>query len=170
MGKDAKIAIRFMCEMDLPAILKIEESSYDYPWPETEFRSLRDMRHQYAQVAILDKEVVGYVISEVHPDHVYVHNLTVTSAARRQGIGTGLMNRVKERLTAVRRTRVEVHARETSLSAHFFLRANGFVATNVERGWYKDEQDEKEVAIEDAYRFVFQLGVPVKSKSTSSAA
>ena len=131
-------------EVNSNCILKIEESSYDYPWPETEFRSLRDMRHQYAQVAILDKEVVGYVISEVHPDHVYVHNLTVTSAARRQGIGTGLMNRVKERLTAVRRTRVEVHAR--------------------------DEQDEKEVAIEDAYRFVFQLGVPVKSKSTSSAA
>jgi [ribosomal protein S18]-alanine N-acetyltransferase len=87
---------------------------------------------------------VGFMIYELHKTRLHLLNFAVSSEARRQGVGSQMLNKLVAKLSTQRRTRILLEVRETNLSAQLFFRTIGFRAVSVLRDFYDD-------TTEDAY-------------------
>jgi ribosomal-protein-alanine N-acetyltransferase len=144
-----------MNRRDLPEVLSIEESSFEFPWSESDFVRLLSQRNGVGWVVEVcpgkqRERVVGYMVYQLAKTRIDLLNLAVAPDHRGAGLGRALLAKVKSKLSAERRARIATEVRETNLAAQLFLRACGFRATSVLRDFYDD-------TTEDAYHFVYRL-------------
>lgn len=81
---------------------------------------------------------------------VRIEHFQVIPRCRRRGIGRGLLNEVIEEANAYAMPRVLISCRERNLDGQLFLKASGFKARRVFRGYFEDTG-------EDAFEFVLKL-------------
>ena len=82
--------MRRMRENDLPEVLAIERSAYDFPWTATVFRDC--MRVGYGcWVQVLGERMTGYLVMSVVAGEAHVLNLCVDPAVHGQGHGRSLL-------------------------------------------------------------------------------
>jgi len=146
--QQATVAIRWMVSRDMPAVLRIERESFEYPWAYEDFIRVLRRRDCIGMVAERNGEVVGFVVCELTKTQIEVLNLAVAAAWRHQGIGSQILDYVKQKLWRPRRW-VRAEVRETNLGAQLFFRANGFMAVNVLRDLWDDSD-------EDTYLMVYR--------------
>lgn len=149
--------IRWMIRRDMPEVLRIEHASYNYPWCEEEFLRCLRQRNCIGMVAEQDDQVVGFMIYELHKSRLHILNFSVSPECRRCGVGTQMAEKLVSKLSSHRRTHIVFDVRETNLDAQLFLRATGFRATGVIRGFYAD-------SAEDAYSMVYCLQEPASER------
>lgn len=78
---------------DLPAIMAIERSGYDYPWSEGIFRDC--LTHDYPTVALeVDGEMLGYAVLSAAAGEAHLLNLCVAARAQGRGYGRCLLAEV----------------------------------------------------------------------------
>ena len=145
------VHIRWMIRRDMPEVLDIEQASFEFPWQEEDFLRCLRQRNCIGMVAEYDERVVGFMVYELHKDHLHVLNFAVHSDLRCQGVGRQMAEKLFGKLSHDRRNRVSLEIRETNLSAQLFFQNLGFVATDVLRDHYDD-------TTEDAYLMVFRHG------------
>lgn len=142
--------VRWMIHRDLGEVLNIEAESFDHPWTDDEFVRCLRTRNAIGMVVESGGSVVGYMIYELCQRKLRLVNFAVAADRRRQGIGRVMIDKLKNKLSSDRRTRIEMLLRETNISGHLFFRACGFRATSVVRGLYEDTD-------EDAYLFQYRF-------------
>jgi [ribosomal protein S18]-alanine N-acetyltransferase len=98
--------LRRMHAADVPAVLDIERTSYTMPWSEITFRGLLTREDAELIVAVLDAQVVGYVICWMVADQAELGNVAVASRHRGRGIGALLVEAALE--AAARRGALEI--------------------------------------------------------------
>jgi [ribosomal protein S18]-alanine N-acetyltransferase len=158
-----RVHIRWMIRRDMPEVLAIEHTSFEFPWCEEEFLRVLRQRNCIGMVAEHGERVVGFMIYELHKAKLQVLNFAVAPEFRRQGVGHQMVAKLVGKLSSHRRTRIVLHVRESGLAAQLFYKVQGFRATEVVREFYEDTG-------EDAYlmQYLFDesmaddpLGVPV---------
>lgn len=129
--------IRWMVRRDMKEILDIENACHQYPWQEEEFVRVLRQRNCIGMAAEHNGLVVGFMVYALHLRHLHILNLAVAPIQRR-GIGTAMIGKLKDKLDpdGHRRTRLVAEVRETNLDALHFLKANGFIATELLHGFY----------------------------------
>jgi len=60
---------------------------------------------------------------------------------RRRGIGSLLLNRFMDKIKYGRRSAVRVFVRESQVAAQLFLKAKGFTADEIRRGFYPETDE-----------------------------
>jgi [ribosomal protein S18]-alanine N-acetyltransferase len=145
-----KIDIRWMIRRDLFDVVQIELRSHEYPWTEEDFLTVLRQRECIGMVAEHAHEIAGFMIYELHKSWLRLLNFAVEPAYRRNGVGTAMLERMKEKLSQQRRHAIALAVRESSLSAQLFFKSQGFRSACVVRGHYEDTG-------EDAYEMVFAL-------------
>ena len=138
------VHIRWMIRRDMPSVLAIEESSFEFPWSEEEFIRCLRQRNCIGMVAERDEEVVGFMIYELHKNRLHLLNFAVASSCRRTSIGRAMIDKLVSKLSSDRRNRIMLEVRETNLDAQLFFKDLGFRAISVLRDFYED-------TTEDAY-------------------
>ncbi len=138
------VHIRWMIRRDMPAVLAIEDSSFEFPWCEEEFIRCLRQRNCIGMVAEVDDKVVGFMIYELHKNRLHLLNFCVDPESRRCGIGSAMMEKLAGKLSIERRNRIMLEVRETNLEAQLFFKTFGFKAISVLRDFYED-------TVEDAY-------------------
>lgn len=133
-----RVHIRWMIRRDMPEVLAIEQTSYEYPWCEEEFLRVLRQRNCIGMVAEYGDRVVGFMIYELHKAKLQVLNFAVTPEFRRQGVGHQMVAKLVGKLSNQRRTRIVLNCRETLLDAQLFFRIEGFRATQVMREHFED--------------------------------
>src|SRR6202008_3206016 len=89
-------AMRAMRDADVPEVVVIERSSYQFPWSEGIFRDC--LRVGYTcRVAILGQQVAGYGVMSVGAGEAHILNLCVGEAFRCRGLGKRLLPPLFER-------------------------------------------------------------------------
>lgn len=141
---EINVHIRWMIRRDMPEVLGIENSSFEFSWSEDDFIRCLRQRNCIGMVAEYDERVVGFMIYELHKDQLHVLNFAVRPDVRRRGVGRQMVEKLIGKLSQQRRTRVLLEIRETNLAAQVFFRNLGFMATTVLRDYYDD-------TTEDAY-------------------
>lgn len=141
---DINVHIRWMIRRDMPEVLNIEQSSFEFPWSEEDFIRCLRQRNCIGMVAEYDEKVVGFMIYELHKDQLHVLNFSVRPDVRRSCIGMQMINKLIGKLSQQRRNRIVLEIRETNLAAQMFFRNLGFKAVAVLRDYYDD-------TTEDAY-------------------
>ena len=158
-----RVHIRWMIRRDMPEVLAIEHTSFEFPWCEEEFLRVLRQRNCIGMVAEYGERVVGFMIYELHKAKLQVLNFAVAPEFRRQGVGRQMMVKLVGKLSSHRRTRIVLHVRETALAAQMFYKVQGFRATEIAREFYEDTG-------EDAYvmQYLFdesaaddRIGVPL---------
>ena len=145
----ACVHIRWMIRRDMPAVLAIEEASFEFPWSEEEFIRCLRQRNCIGMVAERDDEVVGFMIYELHKNRLHILNFAVAPENRRQGVGKAMVGKLLSKLSHERRNRIMLEVRETNLEAQLFFKQIGFRAVSVLRDFYDDSD-------EDAYLMQFR--------------
>ena len=138
------VHIRWMIRRDMPAVLAIEEASFEFPWSEEEFIRCLRQRNCICMVAERDDEVVGFMIYELHKNRLHLLNFAVAPYSRRGTVGTTMIEKLVGKLQPDRRNRIMLEVRETNLDAQLFFKSLGFRAISVLRDYYED-------TTEDAY-------------------
>ena len=145
---DINVHIRWMIRRDMPEVLSIEQSSFEFPSEEDFIRCLRQ-RNCIGMVAEYDERVVGFMIYELHKDQLHVLNFSVRPDVRRRGVGMQMVKKLIGKLSQQRRNRIVLEIRETNLAAQMFFKNLGFRAVSVLRDYYDD-------TVEDAYVMQFR--------------
>lgn len=143
------VHIRWMIRRDMPEVLAIESSSFEFPWSEDDFIRCLRQRNCIGMVAERDERVVGFMIYELHRNRLHILNFAVHPDFRRLGVGHQMASKLIGKLSPQRRNRVLLEVRETNLAAQLFFRDLGFRAISVLRDFYDD-------TTEDAYLMEFQ--------------
>ena len=138
------VHIRWMIRRDMPSVLAIEETSFEFPWSEEEFIRCLRQRNCIGMVAERDDEVVGFMIYELHKNRLHLLNFAVAPFCRRANVGSSMTEKLVSKLSDERRNRILLEVRETNLDAQLFFKQLGFRAISVLRDFYED-------TTEDAY-------------------
>ena len=148
---DMNVHIRWMIRRDMPEVLEIEQSSFEFPWTEEDFIRCLRQRNCIGMVAEYDEKVVGFMIYELHREQLHVLNFSVGPDCRRRGVGSQMITKLLGKLSQQRRNQITLEIRETNLAAQVFFRNLGFKAISVLRDYYDD-------TVEDAYvmQFMYQ--------------
>ena len=143
-----RIHIRWMIRRDMPEVLDIERTAFEFPWFEEEFIRCLRQRNCIGMVAEHAERVVGFMIYELHKTRLHILNFAVAADLRRRGIGRQMIDKLIGKLSSQRRTRISLEVRETNVDAQLFFRESGFRATSVLHEFYDDSP-------EDAYLMQF---------------
>ena len=135
---------------DMPAVLDIERDSYAFPWSEAEFLDALLERGRVGIVAKSDRSVVGFLLYNSRPRSLEIVNLAVAADLRRRGIGSRLVDFLKEKLSSGGRDELTVCVSDDSLGAQLFLRSQKFRATAVLRDYFDEHEG-------DAYLMRYRL-------------
>jgi [ribosomal protein S18]-alanine N-acetyltransferase len=136
------VHIRWMIRRDMPAVLNIENDSFEFPWTEEEFIRCLRQRDCIGMVAESNEQVVGFMIYELHRTRIHVLSFAVHPEYRRQTIGSSMVEKLISKLAYQRRNRIVLEVRETNLHAQLFFRSLGFRATGVLRNFYEDSTED----------------------------
>lgn len=149
------VHIRWMIRRDMPEVLEIEKSSFEFPWSEEDFIRCLRQRNCIGMVAEYDESVVGFMIYELHKNQLHVLNFAVRPDFRRRAVGTQMVDKLIGKLSQQRRNRVVLEIRETNLAAQLFFRRSDFRAVSVLRDYYDD-------TVEDAYVMQYRYKATAK--------
>lgn len=142
--------IRWMIRRDLPVVLGIERHTYPSAWSEEEFLSYLGQRNCIGMVAERDDRIVGFMVYELHPDHLRLLNFAVSWEERRQRIGEQMARRLIDKLSPRKRREIVLDVHETNLAAQLFFKSLGFEAVAVLRDHFSDTEG-------DAYRMRYTI-------------
>ena len=140
--QEVRVHIRWMIRRDMPEVLAIEASSFEFPWVEEDFIRCLRQRNCIGMVAEHDDQVVGFMIYELNKNRIQVLNFAVAPEFRRRGVGTQMVAKLIGKLSVQRRTRIVLEVRETNLAAQLFFRTIGFRAISVLRNFYEDTPED----------------------------
>ena len=143
------VHIRWMIRRDMPAVLGIENSCFEFSWNEDDFIRCLRQRNCIGMVAEEDDQVVGFMIYELHKNRLHILNFAVHADHRRSGVGNSMLTKLLGKLSHERRNRIMLEVRETNLEAQLFFKSIGFRAISVLRDFYDD-------TVEDAYLMQFR--------------
>lgn len=141
---------RWMVRRDMPEVLEIESHSFEFPWSEDDFIRCLRQRSSIGYVTEFDERVIGYMIYELLKPKLQLLSMAVHKDFRRRGVGGAMLNKLKSKLSPLRRSRLVTEVRETNLIAQQFFAANEFHAVSIQRNFYEDTP-------EDAYVFMYRV-------------
>lgn len=134
--------IRWCIRRDMPEVLGIENARFEFPWSEDDFIGYLRQRNCIAMVAEHDERIVGFMVYDLHKTELHLLNFAVHAACDRRDVGTAMIRKLASKLYSGRRERIVFHVRESNLDGLLFLKAMGFVATDIIRGkWIETEDD-----------------------------
>lgn len=143
--------VRWMVRRDMPEVRQIEDESFQFPWSEEDFVRCLRQRNCIGMVAEHENEVVGFMIYELHETRLHLLNFAVAARCHRKSIGRQMVEKLKNKLSHQRRSRILLEIRETNLPAQLFFRSQGFRCISVISDYYED-------TAEDAYLMQYLAG------------
>jgi len=140
-----KFRVRWMIRRDMPEVLEIEQAAFpiSFRWSEDDFMHVLRRRTAIGMVAeeCASERVAGFFIYESHAAAIELLTIAVGTEWRRCGAGRLMVERLKSKTTARRRS-IRFDVNERNLAALKFFSALGFRAIATRRGVYDDCDDD----------------------------
>ena len=128
---------------DIPAVLEIERSSFNSPWPPEAFtQELSHNRMARYLVARQGGAVVGYAGVWLMVDEAHITTFAVHPDWRRQGVGRRLMHALLIVATELGAARMTLEVRVSNLAAQTLYRGHGFEIAGRRERYYTDDGED----------------------------
>ena len=141
-GKEIPVNVRWMVRRDFAQVLAIEETCFEFPWTEEEFRQCLQERNCLGMVAEHEGRVVGFIVYETPKNRIFVTNIAVAPEFQRHGIARQMIQKLVSKMIHQQRHKVAISIRETNLPALLCFRALGFRAVTVLKNFYEDQNED----------------------------
>lgn len=143
--EQSPLRMRRMLYRDIPELLTIEEKVFEQPWSEEAFqlflRSSEACTGMVVRSRNLGSKILGYMAYHTYERHIDLLHLAVHPAWRRQGIGSGMIQTLKDTLSERWRPSLWLEVAETNLDAQLFFRKLAFRAVSIHRGQAETPED-----------------------------
>jgi len=143
---------REMTITDMPSILEIEETSFEYPWGNKEFGRVFKTNYKTPKLQIkrifgitaeCKEEISGYVVYEVFRRKLQILNIAVHPKFRKLGCCTSLVNHLKSLIESYQYCKtITMEVRETNLDAQLAFRKLGFKATSILKCFFEEQEED----------------------------
>lgn len=150
MPRTLSVDIRWMIARDLPEVVAIERQAFEFPWESEEFLDVLRQRNCIGMVCEHHHAIVGFMVYQLHKSRLQILNMAVHPDHQRCGVGTQMIERLKDKLHVQRRTQMGMEIRERNIAAQLFLQCMGFAVVAQLHGVYEDSD-------EDCYAMQFTL-------------
>jgi ribosomal-protein-alanine N-acetyltransferase len=150
-ARDASLGFSAMTFDDLPAVMRIEQRSYEFPWTEGIFRDCIRAGY-YCVLLTRGKEALGYGIMAVAVDEAHLLNLCIDLKHQGRGYGRRLLQHFISHARDLGAARMLLEVRVSNLVAQTLYQSIGFIEIGIRRGYYPDK-----VGREDAIVLVLPL-------------
>lgn len=141
-ANELRCAVRWMIRRDMEDVLDIENESFINPWDGHDFEDMLTQRCVIGMVAESKLGVVGFMVYELHKQRLHILNFAVAADCRRRGVGRQMVDKLKDKLSKQRRTRITLEIRESNLAGQLFFQSQGFVAVTIVRDFYEDTDED----------------------------
>lgn len=140
----AKIKVRRIKDVDIPAVAMLESACFSSPWPEEQIHyQAKENPCAYLYVALIDEDIVGYLDFMITFSSATIDRICVAVEARRKGIATALLEKMfevlKKQKEAVEYVTLEVRASNEDAIALY--EKCGFERITVKQAYYDDGED-----------------------------
>ena len=135
---EIRVHVRWMIRRDMSEVLKIEQESFEFSWLEEDFICSLRQRNCIGMVAEYEKQVIGFMLYELHKTIIHVLNFAVHPNYRRNGVGSQMIAKLIAKLSVQRRAQIILEVREKNLDAQLFFRDCGFRAVSILHDFYKN--------------------------------
>ena len=136
------VQLRRAQAQDIERIADIEQRSFSDPWSATSFQSLVDASMVHFVVATVDDRVAGYVVMWMAADEAEIANLGVSADARRQGVGSTLLQHAIAAARAARASVMFLEVRESNTAALQLYHAHGFSEVGRRKRYYRKPEED----------------------------
>jgi ribosomal-protein-alanine N-acetyltransferase len=137
------VTIRQATRADLLAVFRIEKSCFSQPWPYSAFESF--LEEPGFLVAVRGTDVLGYVVSDVTPNHGrgigHIKDIAVHPDARGVGLGRLLLQRALVTLSVGGASMVKLEVRVSNDVARSLYNDVGFEPARRVPRYYADGED-----------------------------
>jgi ribosomal-protein-alanine N-acetyltransferase len=141
-----QLVVRAMDEADVPAVIAIERSSYQFPWSETIFRDC--VRVGYVcRIAELASQAVGYAVMSMGAGEAHVLNLCIRAEFRCRGVGRLLLEHLFDRARTAGMQDVFLEVRPSNTAAIRLYQSVGFQPIGFRRGYYQAVGGREDAAV-----------------------
>lgn len=135
----ATLSIERMRPDDLDDVLAIERASFSMPWSRGAFLyEIEQNRVARCYVMREAERLVGYICVWEVADEMHITNIAVHPAARRRGIGRGLLGSVLDDARRRSMRLVVLEVRPSNVEARALYETFGFQVVGRRRGYYYD--------------------------------
>ena len=143
------ITIEVMVPEDLTAVVGIERSSFQDPWPEEVFRA--ELRHSWSHCHVLksDGKIIGYLVFWRVADEVHLLNVAVLPEERHHRYGTMLVDYLQEQGKATGARFITLEVRSSNEAAIRLYKAGGFKVVGVRPKYYANDREDTVVMLYD---------------------
>jgi len=137
--------LRTILQSDLPEVMKIEKSAYQFPWSQKGFENSLDQGLNYLFCDV-DDQVLGYCCLLTVLDEAHLLNFCIRSECQGQGLAKLAFSELKKHLLDANFQLILLEVRESNLRAKKLYQQLGFKEDGVRKNYYAAE-DGKEDAI-----------------------
>lgn len=120
---------------DQKAIALLEEECFITPWSE---RAILDSYNNSTLFLLFEEEgeILGYVGLQIVLDEGYITNVAVTKKARKRGVGSALISRLKEVAKEKGLRFISLEVRKSNAAAIALYEKQGFKAAGKRKNFY----------------------------------
>ena len=127
--------IRSMTERDLDAVVYVEYSVTDFPWPRTQFIDSLNAGHR-CQVLETDYGIAGFTIVSTVVDEATLLNIAVAPQCQGEGLGRVLLKDCLDAIAQQQVTQCFLEVRSSNRRAINLYQSAGFVSVGERRKYY----------------------------------
>lgn len=128
--------IRPMHELDLPAVVAIEQAAYQFPWSDGIFRDCLRVGY-FCRVVEVDGELVGYGIMSSGAGEAHILNVCVRPEFRCRGLARQLLLYLLDRACTAGMHEAFLEVRPSNTVASRLYLSLGFEQVGIRRGYYQ---------------------------------
>lgn len=142
----AAVDIRPMHELDVPVIVAIERSAYQFPWSEGIFRDCLRVGYVCRTVDV-DGDLAGYGIMSVGAGEAHVLNVCIRDVYRCRGLARKVLLHLLERARMAGMHEAFLEVRPSNTIASRLYHSLGFEQVGVRRGYYQATGGREDAAV-----------------------
>lgn len=145
----SRVVFRPMEGDDIAHVLRLERETFSDAWSEQDFWDTLNYAYMYPAVAVLDGEIIGYVIYSVIFEEMNIDNLCVKETVRKLHIGKAL---VEDALNAGKEKGAErcgLEVRAGNLPAIALYEKEGFIFDRVRKEYYRNPLEDAKLYHKD---------------------
>ncbi len=140
------VEIRPMHELDVPVVVAIERSSYQFPWSEGIFRDC--LRVGYiCRVIEAGSDIAGYAIMSIGAGEAHVLNVCVREEHRGRGLARKVLLYLIDRARSAGMYEAFLEVRPSNVAAARLYHSLGFEQVGVRRGYYQAANGREDASV-----------------------
>jgi ribosomal-protein-alanine N-acetyltransferase len=135
------VAIVKMSEEHIASLAHIERECFSTPWSDKALADELKNSHGRFFVALCNGKVAGYIGAHNVVGEVYITNVAVSGAFRRQGVATALIKELVKISKDENADFITLEVRESNTSARALYKKQGFEEVGTRKAFYESPRE-----------------------------